>query len=134
LSNDIDIVRSSEVGAIGRAQEAETVLQYLENTVTVDVFTQCRVRLQNRENDVLLARTRNILDAERFTEFNKRSGRTGFELRQVHHVLACLELLWRNYLEIAIIVRVFVLRWPTAPTAIRISLPFVARLIRAIFR
>ena len=131
---DIDIVRTGQVGAVGRAQKAEAILQYLEDSIPVDVFTQFRMRLQDLEDNVLLARARNILDAKRLTKFNKSSGRTGLEFRQVHHVLAGFELLGWNYLEIAIIVWVIVLRWPTAPATIWISLSFVARLVRAIFR
>ncbi len=64
------------------------------------------VRLEDREDHVLLARTRHILDAQRLAEFDKCGGRTGFELRQVHHVLAGLELLGRNYLKAALVVRI----------------------------
>ena len=35
---DVDVVRARQVGAVGAAQEAETILQYLQYTVTEDVF------------------------------------------------------------------------------------------------
>ncbi len=52
---DIDIIRAGKVGAIGRAQEAEAVLEDFERPFTVNVFAGLRVRLEDGENDVLLA-------------------------------------------------------------------------------
>src|SRR6202035_1762574 len=53
---DVDVIRSREIRAVGRAQEAEAVLQDLEYAVAVDVLAVPRVRLEDREDDVLLAR------------------------------------------------------------------------------
>src|SRR5690242_14644464 len=46
----IYIVRSREIGAVGRAQEAEAVLQDLEHAVAVDVLAVARMRLQDAED------------------------------------------------------------------------------------
>ena len=131
---DIDIVRSGKIGAVGGTQEAETVLQDLEYALAVNVLALGRMCLQDREDHVLLARPRHVLDAEGLAEFDQLRCRTGLQLRQVHHVLAGFELLGRNDLEVVVVVRVNILRRPAAPPTIYVPLAFVARLVRAIFR
>ena len=59
---DVDVVGAREVRAFGRAQEAEAVLQDLEHAVAVDVLAVPRVRLQDREDDVLLARASEVFE------------------------------------------------------------------------
>src|SRR5690606_33436284 len=98
---DVDVVRPREIRAVGGTQEAETVLQYLEHAVAVDVLAVLRVRLQDRENDVLLARTREIFESLRFAELDELGGGTCFQLCQVHDVLALGELFRRNDVQAA---------------------------------
>src|SRR5690606_35298066 len=68
---NVDIVGTREVGAVCRAQEAEAVLQDLEHTLAEDVLAVLRVSLQDREDDVLLARARKILEPHRLAELDE---------------------------------------------------------------
>ena len=68
---DVDVVRTGEVGAVGRAQETEAVLQDLEHPVSVDVFAPSRVTLEDGEDDVLLALTGHAVDAHLLRELEK---------------------------------------------------------------
>ena len=52
---DVNVVGPCEIGAVGRTQKTEAVLQNLEHTIAIDIRAVARVRLENRENDVLLA-------------------------------------------------------------------------------
>ena len=61
---DVDIVRSGQVGAIRGAQEPETILQDLQNAVSVDILALFGVRLQDREDDVLLAGAGQVFQAQ----------------------------------------------------------------------
>jgi len=54
---------TGQIGAVRPSAETEAVLQYLEHAVAVDVLAVARVRLEDREDDVLLARARNVLQA-----------------------------------------------------------------------
>jgi hypothetical protein len=72
--------------------------------------------LEDGEDDVLLARARKILQAQGFAELDEFGCRTGLELRQVHDVLALFELLRWDYLETAVVIRIFVVI-ASAPTA-----------------
>ncbi len=58
---DVDVVRPGEIRAVGGAQEAEAVLQDLQHAVAVDVLAAARMRLEDREDDVLLARAGQVL-------------------------------------------------------------------------
>ncbi len=55
---NIDVVGAGKVRTVGRAQEAEAVLQDLEHAIAIDALAVAGVGLQDREDDVLLARTR----------------------------------------------------------------------------
>ena len=94
-------------------------------------FAQFGVRLQDQEYDVLLPRAREIFNPQRFPEFHKRGSRTGLKLRQVHDILARLELLRRNYLKRSLVIRIFVLWWTTATATVRIALTLVGGTIGA---
>jgi hypothetical protein len=61
---DVDVVGAGEVGAVRRAQEAEAVLQDLQHAVAVDVLAALGVALEDREDDVLLARAGHVLEAD----------------------------------------------------------------------
>ena len=61
----VDVVGAGEVALLGRAQEAEAVLQDLEHAFAVDAFLRAAQHLQQVEDDVLLARARHaFLDAD----------------------------------------------------------------------
>ena len=75
---DVDVVGAGQVGAVGRAQEAKAVLQDLEHAVAVDVLAVARVRLEDREDDVLLARAGEVLEAHRLGELHQLVNRLDF--------------------------------------------------------
>jgi hypothetical protein len=79
---------SGEVGAVGRAQEAEAVLQDLEHAVGEDVLAALGVGLEDREDDVLLARPREPLEAQRLGQRHQLPNGLHLELVEVHEVLA----------------------------------------------
>ncbi len=81
---DVDVVRAGQVRAVGRAQEAEAVLQDLEHAVAVDVLAAAGMRLEDREDDVLLARAGDVLQVHRGREVHQRRDRLGLQLGQVH--------------------------------------------------
>ena len=93
---DVDVVGTGEVGTVGGAQEAKAVLQDLEHAVAVDVLAIARVRLQDRENDVLLARAGEVLEPHGLGQLHQLMDGLGLELRQVHRA-ARLRQLRRAY-------------------------------------
>src|SRR6185312_8530552 len=89
---DIDVIRAREIGAVRGAQEAEAVLQDLEHPVAVDVLAVARVRLEDRENDVLLARAGQVLQAHGLGELDELVDRFGFQLGEIHRAARLGEL------------------------------------------
>ncbi len=115
---DVDIVRTGKIRSVRGAQEAEPVLQDLEYTFSVDVLTELCVLFEDREDDVLLAGTRETFEAERLAELDERGSRPSLELGQVHDVLARFELLGRYYLETCVVIGILVLWWTPPATTI----------------
>ena len=97
---DVDVVRTGEIARVGRAQEAEAVLQDLEHAVAVDVLALAGVRLEHAENDVLLARAAHVLEAHGLGQLDQIADRTLLELRQIHRAAAAREVRRRNDLQI----------------------------------
>ena len=93
---DVDVVRPGEIGAVGGAQEAEAVLQDLQHAVAVDVLAAARMRLEDREDDVLLARTGQAFQPHLLRDLDQFGDRLELELRQVHRLTRCCELGWGN--------------------------------------
>jgi hypothetical protein len=89
---------------IGRAQEAETVLQDLEHAVAVDGLAVARMRLEDREDDVLLARAGNALQAHRIGHLHQLVDGLGLELVEAH-ALARLRKLFAAY-DLAVVGRI----------------------------
>ena len=81
---DIDVIEACEVGALGRAQEPEAVLQDLEHAVTENVLAVFRMRLEDREDEVLLARARLVLDAHVGSRIHQVGSRLLFQFSQIH--------------------------------------------------
>src|SRR3569833_2103392 len=81
---DIDVVRAGQIGAVGRSQEAEAVLQNLQHAVAVDVLAVPRVCLEDGEDDVLLAGAGYALQAHRLGQLHQLMDGPGLQLRQVH--------------------------------------------------
>ena len=88
----VDVVRAGEIGAVGGTQEAEAVLQDLQHAVAVDVLAVARMRLEDAEDDVLLARAGQALDAHGLGHLDQLVDRLGLEHRQVHRALGGREL------------------------------------------
>ncbi len=61
---DVDVVRAREVVVLGSAQEAEAVRQHLENALREDEAEALGLRLQDLEDQLLLAQRRRALDLE----------------------------------------------------------------------
>src|ERR1039457_774492 len=80
----VDVIRPGQIEAVGRAQEAKAVLQDLEHAVAIDVLTIARVRLEDREDDVLLARAREVLQTHRLGHLHEFVNRLGLQLGQIH--------------------------------------------------
>jgi len=97
---DVDVIRAGKVRTVGRAQEAEAVLQDLEHAVTVDVLALARMRLQQAEDDVLLARAGHVLDAERTRHLDQPSDRHRLERGEVHRVARSGELFFADDLGV----------------------------------
>ncbi|MNY54125.1 hypothetical protein D3C86_1899560 [compost metagenome] len=72
---NVDVIRTGEVGAVCRAEETKSVLQYLQYTVAKDIFATLCVLLQDGKNDVLLAHTSLVFQAHIFAESNQLRNR-----------------------------------------------------------
>ena len=99
----VDVVGAREIRAVGRAQEAEAVLQDLEHAFAEDVLAVLRVRLQDREDDVLLAGAREVLEPHRLRELHERRGGPRLQLGQIHPVLRRFEVRGRNDVELFVV-------------------------------
>jgi hypothetical protein len=130
---DVDVVGTRQVRAFRRAQEAEAVLQDLEHAVPVDAFAVAGVRLEDREDDVLLARAGQVFEAHRLGELEQLRNRLVLQRAQVHRLAAGFELGRADDVEIVafhheIVRRQFVLPratisvWATTTTALVSSL------------
>ena len=84
LRADVDVIGASQVRRIGRTQEAEAVLQYFEHAFAVDVLAVARMRLQDREDDVLLARAGQALESHGLGHLDQFVYGLGFELVEAH--------------------------------------------------
>ncbi len=71
---DVNIVRAGEVVGVGRAQEAEAVLQHLDHAAADDIHLLGRELLQDREHQLLLAHGRGVLDLVLLGEGEKLGG------------------------------------------------------------
>src|SRR5690625_3082931 len=61
---DVNVIRAGQVGAVGGAQKAEAVLQYLQHSVAVYVLAGFCAGLEERKDYILFARPRHSLDIE----------------------------------------------------------------------
>ena len=71
---DVDVVGAGKVVGLRRAEEAEAVLQDLEDTDAEDRDIVLGQLLQDREHHVLLAQKRRVLDLELFGGGEQVSG------------------------------------------------------------
>ena len=92
---DVDVVGAGEVVLVGRAQEPEAVGQRLEHALGVDPPALGGLRLQDREDQVLHAHARGVLDAQLVGERGELGERLLLELLHVElrgRVVARVEL------------------------------------------
>src|SRR4029077_8881704 len=80
----IDVVGAREVVGLGRAQEAEAVLQDLQHAVAVDRDVVLGELLQDREHHVLLAERRGTLDLQLLGEAQQLRRCLALEFLEVH--------------------------------------------------
>ena len=79
-----DLTRAGQIRAIGRTQEAKAVLQDLQYAVTVGILAVARVRLEDREDDVLFTRACEVLQTHRLRHLDQLVNRLGLQLGQIH--------------------------------------------------
>ena len=77
---DVDVVRAGEVVGVGRAQEAEAVLQHLDDAFADDLDLAARQLLEDGEHQLLLAHDRGVLDLMLFGEGQQFGRRLFFEV------------------------------------------------------
>ena len=93
---DVNVVRTREIARVGGAQEAEAVLQNLQHAVAVDILALAGMRLEDAEDDVLLARAAHVLEAHGLGQLDEVADRALLELRQIHRAAAAREIRRRN--------------------------------------
>ena len=79
---DIDVVGTGEIIGVGRAQEAEAVLQHLDDALADDLDVAAGELLQNREQQFLLAQERGVLDFMLLGESEEFGGGLGLQVRK----------------------------------------------------
>src|SRR5262249_33495311 len=81
---DVDVVGTGEVVGVGRTQEAEAVLEHLDDALADDLgLAPCKL-LEDREHELLLAQRARVLDVELLREGKQLSRTLGFEVLQFH--------------------------------------------------
>ena len=80
---DVDVVGAGEVVGIGRAQEAEAVLQHLDDAFADDLDVARRELLEDREHQLLLAQGGGVLDLVFLGEDKERRRRLVLQLREL---------------------------------------------------
>ncbi len=65
---DINVVGTGEIIGVGRAQEAETVLQHFDHALADDLDVAAGKLFQNRKHQFLLAQDRSVFDLMLFGE------------------------------------------------------------------
>ena len=93
---DVDIVGAGQIIRLGRAQEAETVLQDLEHAVAVNGDLVLGQLLENGEHHLLLAQGRCVLDVELLGVGQEVGGGLLFKFLKIHGFYAFKTGGWRN--------------------------------------
>ena len=68
---DVDVVRPGEIGAVRETKEAESVLEYLEDPVALDVLAPLGARLEQGEDDLLLSHPAEAIEPHRLAEIEQ---------------------------------------------------------------
>ena len=94
---DIDVVRTGEVIGLGRAQEAEAVVQHLDGARTHDLDAVFGLDLQDREHQVLLAHRRRAFDPHLLGHRDEVGGGLFLQFFQMHRIVFS----WEDVLELS---------------------------------
>jgi len=86
---DVDVVGSGEEGGVRRAQETKTILKDLQHAAAIDVLALLGVRLENGEDEVLLAGTAGTLDVHGLGQLGELGHRHFLEIVEIH--VRCLD-------------------------------------------
>ena len=86
---DVDVVGTGEVVGVGRAQEAEAVLEHFDDAFADDLGLLGGELLQDREHQLLLAERARVLDLELFGKGKELDRRFGLEVLQFHFSHEC---------------------------------------------
>ena len=84
---DVDVVRAGEVVVLGRAEEAEAVRQHLEDALREDQAEAFGLRLQDLEDQLLLAQRGRALDLELLRDLEELRHGVVVERPDVEHRL-----------------------------------------------
>ena len=87
---DVDVVGAGEIIRVGRAQEAEAVLQHLDHARAGDVDVTGGQLLQDREHELLLAHGARVLDGDLLGEAQELRRRFRLKVLQFHFLHALL--------------------------------------------
>ena len=86
----VDVVGTGEIVRVGRAQEAEAVLQHFDDAGAGDLDVAGGELLQNREHELLLAHGARVLDRDLLGEAQELRRRFGLQILQLHFLHALL--------------------------------------------
>ena len=81
---DVDVVGAGEIVGVGRAEEAEAVLEDLDDAFADDVGLPRGELLQDREHQLLLAERGGVFDLELLGKGEQLDRRLGLEVLQFH--------------------------------------------------
>ena len=84
VGRDVDVVGAGQIIGIGRAQEAEAVLQHFDRALAHDLVAAVGADLEDREHQLLLAQGRRALDAELLGHGDQVGGGFLLEVVQMH--------------------------------------------------
>ena len=74
----VNVIRPGKIGAVCAAQEAETVLQDFQHTITVNILSALGVSFEGGKNDVLFAGPGHVVQSHILGDIDKFLGGFGF--------------------------------------------------------
>ena len=81
---EVDVVGGRHVAGLDRAQETEAVGQHLEHAVAEDLLAGLGALLHDREHQLLLAQSCDVLDLQRLAHGDEFGDGLGFEFGKMH--------------------------------------------------
>ncbi len=81
---DIDVVRARKIIGVGRTQEAEAVLQHLDDAVADDLDVAAGELFEDRKHQFLFAHDRSVFDFVFFGETKQFCGRLELQVLQLY--------------------------------------------------